>query len=58
MKRSMLHCRSCGAVYDADAVFRCACGEPLDLDWTESGIDEDGRDLPSRYGAFFPFEPG
>ncbi len=58
MRECTLRCRSCGAHVDAGAVFRCACGQPLDLEWKNSGIDTDGRDLPSRYGAFFPFEPG
>lgn len=56
MKRSILKCRSCGAEYDAASpVFRCRCGEPLDLVWNGAKIDGARRGM-GRYGDFFPFE--
>lgn len=56
MKKAYLKCRTCGLEYDASQpVFRCRCGEPLDLVWDGAGIDKTQRGQ-LRYKAFFPFE--
>ncbi len=56
MKKTILKCRSCGAEYDAASpVFRCRCGEPLDLLWDGAEIDAARTGL-ARYRKFFPFE--
>lgn len=55
MKKFSFTCSTCGAHYE-DLRFRCDCGEPLDLQWNGCGIDTTRRDMPGRYGAFFPFE--
>ena len=57
MKKALFRCKSCGAEYDArKPVFRCSCGEPLDLVWDGSGIDDSQRCQAKRYSAFYPFE--
>ena len=57
MKKALLRCKSCGAEYDASRpVFRCACGEPLDLVWDGAEINAAERTQSRRYAAFFPFE--
>lgn len=57
MKNALLRCKTCGAEYDTrKPVFRCSCGEPLDLVWDGAGIDEKQRCQAKRYSAFYPFE--
>jgi threonine synthase len=57
MKKAYLKCRTCGLEYDSsEPVFRCKCGEPLDLVWNGAGIDKT-QCGQLRYAAFFPFEP-
>ncbi len=59
MKKALLKCKTCGAEYDASKpVFRCACGEPLDLVWDGARIDKSSRCQSKRYADFFPFEAG
>ena len=57
MQKALLRCRTCGAEYGADQpAFRCACGEPLDLECPGSGIDANEKCQSRRYARFFPFE--
>ncbi len=57
MKKALLKCKTCGAEYDASQpIFRCRCGEPLDLVWDGAGINAAERSQAKRYAAFFPFE--
>ncbi len=58
MKKAFLRCKTCGAGFDASRpIFRCDCGEPLDLLWDGAGINPQERAQAKRYSAFFPFEP-